>query len=142
MIVDCGATKHFVNNEDYFIDFDDKYRREEERLTLANGDILNYFAVARGTAKIHLRDKNGISHEAILPNALYVPTFPRSILSVKSATEKGGTVILGADGGTLRTKNGVEIPIGTKDRLYTVKAQVAMKQHRETKPSYADIVKS
>ena len=118
LLVDCGATAHIVNDDSKFIYIDEKYNPEEHFIELADGKRCNNVAKKRGTVIVEIRDENGEMRKASLENALYVPSYPQNIFSVRAAAEKGATVQLGANSGELITSKGLRFPIQTIGRLY------------------------
>ena len=58
------------------------------------------------------------THEAILKNALFVPTFKQNILSVQAATENGAEVNFKRDSAELVSPNGTKFNIKKYGRLY------------------------
>ncbi|KAJ8038704.1 hypothetical protein HOLleu_16202 [Holothuria leucospilota] len=88
IIVDTGSTSHAVN-KDSFIKIDPDFKPANHCIELADGKKMYGSALKRGDAKICLIDSQGRSVDAILTNALYCPTYPQSILSVKVATSNG-----------------------------------------------------
>ena len=123
LLVDSGATSHILNEEKNFISFDDDYVPKDHFLELANGEKVKNAAKARGVAKVHIRDENGLLQEAILKNALYIPSFPYNIFSVKSATRKGAQVCFKGNCGTLQAEDGTNFPVNTKNGLYYLNLQ-------------------
>ena len=87
-------------------------------MELANGECIKNSTEAKGSATVEIRDEEGNLRTATLTNVLYAPTFPFNIFSVKSATKNGSIVILGAESGYLRYKDGTNFPIHSKDDLY------------------------
>ena len=51
----------------------------------------------KGVAKIKLYDVNGSSHDLILNNALYVPSYQQDIFLVNAAIEKGASISISLD---------------------------------------------
>ena len=118
LLVDSGANSHIMNEEKNFISFDEDYIPEDHFLELANGEKVRNVVKARGSAKVSIRDKNKVLQEAILKNALYIPSFPHNIFSVKSATQKGAQVCFQGNFGTLQAEDGTNFPVNTKNGLY------------------------
>ena len=112
LLVDCGATAHIVNDDSNFTYVDESYRPEEHYIELADGKRTNNVAKKRGTVTVNIRDEAGELRKGCLYNALYVPSYPQNIFSVRAATEKG------ANSGELITADGVKFPIQTIGRLY------------------------
>ena len=120
LLVDSGATAHIINDKNWFDWFEPNYKSEEHSLDLADGTRITGTVRGKGQANILIRDENGRHRHTKLVNVLYCPTFPCNIFSVNAATKrnKGSTVTLGADSGTLCAKNGTSFPIRTKNGLY------------------------
>ena len=72
---------------------------------LADGSRRNNLAKKRGDAEIMLQDTAGNPMRVTLKGALYVPSFPHDIFSVKAATKQGAEIKL-KDGHNTLTKNG------------------------------------
>ncbi|KAG1933834.1 hypothetical protein F2P79_020360 [Pimephales promelas] len=83
------------------------------------GLMTSGIALRKGTAQVRLRDNNGQVVDTMLMGALYVPSFPQDIFSVKAATSQGATVIFKEDSGKVNksrlvefiTKSGTECQI-------------------------------
>ena len=118
LLVDSGATEHILNEEKNFVNFNEDYIPDDHFLELANGEKVRKAVKARGVAKVHIRDENGVLQEALLKDALYIPSFPHNIFSVKSATRKGAGVCFRSNCGTLMAENGTKFPINSKNGLY------------------------
>ena len=119
LLVDSGCSSHMVNDSSKFIEFDENFKPDEHFLVLADGTKQSGMVEKKGTAIFHMRDKNGKVHETKLEGALYVPSYPQSLFSVKKATkQENATVVLRGEDGELITKNGVNFPIRSIGNLY------------------------
>ena len=118
LLVDCGATAHIINDDSKFIFIDENFNPEEHYIELADGRKCNNVAKKRGTATVDIRDEDGKWRKAKLENALYVPSYPQNIFSVRAAAEKGATVQLGQNSSELITSSGLKFPIQNIGRLY------------------------
>ncbi|KAJ8050275.1 hypothetical protein HOLleu_03413 [Holothuria leucospilota] len=118
LLVDCGATSHIVTDELKFESFDESFRPENHFVELADGSRSNRIAHKRGDANVRIMDADGRCVIAKLENALYIPTFPRSLFSVQAATAKGGTVIFHPKYAEIIHKDGVRFKIEKYGRLY------------------------
>ncbi|XP_031600343.2 kinesin-like protein KIF23 [Oreochromis aureus] len=63
-------------------------------------------------------DSRGQFHKTTLKQALYIPSYPQDIFSVKAATSNRATVIFKQGKDTLRHKEGTKFPIYEYNRLY------------------------
>ena len=86
ILVDTGATSHILSNKELFTEFDASFDPAEHYLELADGNRYNDLAKGRGKAIIYLNDIHGDSRPVTLRDALYVPSYPKDILSVTKAT--------------------------------------------------------
>ncbi|XP_057702354.1 uncharacterized protein LOC130921966 [Corythoichthys intestinalis] len=121
LLVDCGATTHIINEEGKFTTFDNTFNPEQHYIKLADGTMKNNVALKRGDAEVLLQDKRGRSVAVTLKRALYVPTYPQSILSVKAATTDGAKVTFEEGRNKLKTKDGTVFSMEVHGRLYYVK---------------------
>ena len=92
MLVDCGATSHIVNDESMFLKFDSEFDAEKHVIELADGTRCAGVVKGKGVATMFLTSSDGVQHEIMLSNALYVPSYKQSILSVRAAVKKGVSV--------------------------------------------------
>lgn len=72
----------------------------------------------RGDAEVMLKDKNGRNVKAILKNALFIPSYPQDIFSVKAATLNGAEIKFSQDQNELVYKDGTTFIIEEHERLY------------------------
>lgn len=89
IMVDCGATSHMISDYTKFKTVDKTFKPENHVIELADGTKVSGVAKARGEAEIALMDSKGHKVTALLKNALYIPTFPQDIFSVRAATLNG-----------------------------------------------------
>ena len=118
LMVDTGATSHIVTDEGKFQSFDEQFEPRKHVLELADGVRASGIALKRGAAKVWLRDNTGREVETELTGALYVPSFPQDIFSVRAATSKGATVVFKEGQNKLIHKNGTTFDIKVYDRLF------------------------
>lgn len=85
IIVDTGATSHIVNT-DVIIKQDSQFKPAKHCIELADGRMVFGSAIKRGDARVTLIDNQGKQVETILKEALYIPSYPQSLFSVKAAT--------------------------------------------------------
>ncbi|XP_071832439.1 uncharacterized protein [Apostichopus japonicus] len=88
LLVDTGATSHALN-VDTFVSVDPTFAPGSHCIELVDGTKLYGSAIKRGDAKVSLVNSDCKIVEVILQNALYCPSYPKSIFSVKSATANG-----------------------------------------------------
>ncbi|KAM9791032.1 uncharacterized protein LOC133165345 [Syngnathus typhle] len=93
LMVDCGATSHIITDLAKFKRFDDGFQAETHCVELADGTRCKGVAERRGDAEVCLIDSTGRHLNATLRQALYIPSYPQDILSVKAATARGATVV-------------------------------------------------
>ena len=93
LLVDSGATSHIINDKSKFVTFDRNFDPNSHVLELADGSKANV-VTGKGAAKVKLFYINGSSHDIILHNALYIPTYQQDIFSVNTAVESGGSISL------------------------------------------------
>ncbi|KAG1961315.1 hypothetical protein F2P79_005481 [Pimephales promelas] len=93
LMVDAGATSHIITDIAKFRRFDSSFQADTHCVELADGTRCNGVAKSRGDAAVCLVDNTGRRFKATLRNALYIPTYPQDIFSVKAATSNGATVI-------------------------------------------------
>lgn len=118
LMVDTGATSHIVTDIGKFKEFDETFKPEKHSVELADGTRTNGVAERRGAAEVYLRDNTGRRVKTTLTKALYVPSFPQDIFSVKAATANGASVNFRQGCNKLIHKNGTTFDIKEYDRLY------------------------
>ncbi|KAK6311199.1 hypothetical protein J4Q44_G00192540 [Coregonus suidteri] len=110
-MVDTGATSHIVTDIGKFKEFDETFKPEKHSVELADGTRTNGVAERRGAAEVYLRDNTGRRVKTTLTKALYVPSFPQDIFSVKAATANGASVNFRQGCNKLITQNGTTFDI-------------------------------
>ena len=118
LMVDTGATSHVVTDESKFKDFNSTFQLEKHWVELADGTRCSRVAQKRGNAEFFLFDNRGQRHKATLRDALYIPSYPQNIFSVKAATGSGATVVFKEGKNALITKDGNRFDIQVYSRLY------------------------
>ncbi|XP_054634327.1 uncharacterized protein LOC129182354 [Dunckerocampus dactyliophorus] len=106
LMVDCGATSHIITDLAKFKSFDESFKAESHCVELADGTRCSGGAERRGDAGVSLMDSRGRALKTTLRGALYIPSCPQDIFSVKAATVSDGTVIFKMDKDVLIHKNG------------------------------------
>lgn len=124
LMVDTGATSHVINDIAWFTSFDSTFRPETHSVELADGTRCSGVAQRRGTAVVTLIDSSGRRCNAKLRDALYVPSYPQNIFSVKAATTTGSTVIFKEGDDALITRCGTRFDIHVYGRLYYLHTEV------------------
>ena len=124
LMVDTGATSHVINDIALFTSFDSTFRPETHSVELADGTRCSGVAQRRGTAVVTLIDSSGRRCNAKLLDALYVPSYPQNIFSVKAATTTGSTVVFKEDNDVLITRYGTRFDIHVFGRLYYLHTEI------------------
>ncbi|XP_071949175.1 uncharacterized protein [Antedon mediterranea] len=117
ILVDTGCTSHVVNDREKFSSFDATFKSLNHTIELADGSVAKGVAVKRGHAHINLIDENNEKVETVLKNALYIPTYPHNIMSVRAATTTGARVTLSKEENTI-TNAGRTFKMSIIDNLY------------------------
>ena len=121
LMVDCGATSHIITEEDAFTKFDETFNPNAHYMELADGTRMSNVALKRGDAEVCLQDREGRCSKVTLRKALFIPSYPQSILSVKAATTNGATVTFQEGQNELIHKDGTVFRIEVHERLYYLK---------------------
>jgi hypothetical protein len=117
LLVDTGATSHIVNDKSKFISFDEDFDPNAHIIELADGSKAKV-VTGKGIAKVKLYDVNGSSHDLILNNALYVPSYQQDIFSVNAAIEEGASISLDKHSKSFKSADGAVFNIEQVGRLY------------------------
>ncbi|CAB4039167.1 Retrovirus-related Pol poly from transposon TNT 1-94, partial [Paramuricea clavata] len=117
LLVDTGATSHIVNDKSKFISFDEDFDPNAHIIELADGSKAKV-VTGKGVAKVKLYDVNGSSHDLILNNALYVPSYQQDIFSVNAAIEEGASISLDKHSKSFKSSDGAVFNIEQVGRLY------------------------
>lgn len=118
LMVDTGATSHIITDLKKFKQFDDKFQPEKHYIELADETKASGVAQRRGDAEVHLIDSAGHKVKTILKNALYIPSYPQNIFSVKAATTNGASISFQQGQDKLTHKDGTKFSIHEYNRLY------------------------
>lgn len=121
LMVDCGATSHIITEKNKFIKFDETFDPKKHYMELANGSRTNNVALKKGDANVSLQDTQGQWTTITLKDALFIPSYPQSIFSVKAATAYGAQVIFKKGQNELVNKDGTVFSIEEYNRLYYLK---------------------
>ena len=118
LMVDTGATSHIITDIEKFKNFDNTFQPEKHVLELADGTRTCGVASKRGDAEIFLINSEGQRVKATLKRALYIPSYPQDIFSVKTATTNGASVNFKQGRDQLIHKDGTRFDIKEYNRLY------------------------
>lgn len=118
LIVDTGATSHMLNDRGRFKSFDSSFKPESHSMELADGRWTFGLAEGRGDAQVCLTDSDGRICTVTLKSALYIPSFPQELFSVKCATAHGAKVLFEKGNNVLVAPNGARFNIDVCDRMY------------------------
>lgn len=111
ILVDTGASCHFLNDIERFKSFDGSPEATSE---FQNGTKGEGDAQQKGTAVVYLLDNSGKQHRAELQGALYISSYPHNIFSVARATTRGVTIPLVV----MVTKDGSRFDISQSRNLF------------------------
>lgn len=120
LMVDCGATSHIITEGSKFTRFDKTFNPQQHFMELADGTRENNVALKRGDAEVMLRDQKGRNIMVTLKSALFIPSYPQSILSVEAITTDGAKVVFQKGKSELTTKDGTVFRIKELERLYYI----------------------
>ncbi|KAL6471867.1 hypothetical protein MHYP_G00205170 [Metynnis hypsauchen] len=118
LMVDCGATSHILTDINCFTQFEEDFNPSSHYMELADGTRMNNVALRRGDAEVLLQDVRG---RVTLKKALFIPTYPQSIISVQAATNDGAKVIFKEGQNELINRDGRMFNIEVHERLYYLK---------------------
>lgn len=113
LMVDCGATTHMINDAKAV----DKNFRPKNHM-LADTSKVSGMAKIRGDAKVYLLNSKGRRVKTRLKQALYIPSFPQNIFSVKAATANTAKIRFKDGDNWLEHKDGTKFKIDVYGRLY------------------------
>lgn len=118
LMVDTGATSHIITDIRKFRKFDPTFQPEKHFIELADGTRANGVALKRGDAEVSLVSREGETVKATLRDALFIPTYPQDIFSVKAATANGASIKFQQGHDELVHQSGTEFDIVEHNRLY------------------------
>lgn len=128
LLVDTGATSHIVT-KDSFKRVDGTFKPTEHYMELAGGTKTRNIAVKRGDAEVTLKDVSGRNVKVVLKNALFIPSYPQDIFSVKAATSNGAELKFQQGQNKLVHKDGTTFTIKEHNQLYYLNT---VKQYHST----------
>lgn len=117
-MVDCGATSHMINDTTKFKRIDKNFRPEDHMIELADGIKVTGMAKMRRYAEVYLLDSKGRLVKTRLKQALYIPTFPQNIFSVKAATANEAEIHFKDGDDWLVLKDGTMFRMDVYGKLY------------------------
>lgn len=123
LIVDTGASSHIVNDRTRFRNFDSKFKPERHSMELADGKRTFGLAHGRGDAEVCLVNSEGRRCTVTLKNALYIPSFPQELFSVKCATANGAEVFFKEGKNVLISPGGTRFNIHVTDKMYYLETE-------------------
>lgn len=97
-------------------------------MELADGTRMNNVALKRGDAEVLLQDSEGKSVIMTLKRALFIPSYPQSIISVQAATMDGAKVVFQEGRNELVSNEGTVFRIEEHERLYYLRTVNTHKQ--------------
>lgn len=118
LMVDCSATSHIINDATKFKTVDKSFRPEDHMIELADGTKVSGMAKMRGDAEVYLLDSEVGRVRTRLKQALYIPSFPQNIFSVKAATKNGAEVCFKDGDNWLVNRDGTKFKMDVYGRLY------------------------
>lgn len=121
LLVDCGATRHIINDKSAFSSFEENFDSANHFVELADGNRKSNIFLGKGTAKINLVDFDDNIHTVTLKEALFAPSFPTNLFSVKMATRCGAQFSFGEEN-QLIAPDGRCFPIIEDRDLYFLKS--------------------
>ena len=116
LMVDTGATSHIIT-KDILQNCDETFDPNNHYMELADGSRKNNLVQKVGDAEVILRDDTGRPVKAILKGALYIPSYPHDIFSVKAATKNGAEITL-RHADNKMVKEGATFTITEYNRLF------------------------
>ena len=111
LMVDAGATSYIITDISKFKEFDSTFQAGTHCVELADGSRCTGVAKNRGDVEVWLLDSRGRLFRTTLRSALYIPTYPQDIFSVKAATSNGATVTFSERKNVVLHKDGTKFPI-------------------------------
>ena len=120
IMVDTVATSHIIKDIERFKNFDDSFQPDSHFIELADDTKTNRVALRRGDAEICLVNTNGNMESVTLKGALFIPSYPQDIFSVKSVTANGAVITFKKNKNEMIHKNGIKFNIFIHNRLYHI----------------------
>ena len=132
-LVDSGCSSHIVTDDSSFIEIDESFKPHKHSVELADGRKCCNIAKKKGSVKVTLTDKSGISHECVLNDTLYIPSYPENLFSVKAATRAGCSVNFHPNYAELVTKDNNKFEINCRGSLYYLQNVTLVNRVRDLK---------
>lgn len=117
LMVDTRATSHIITDVRKFKRFHHTFQPEKHFMEL-DGTRANSVALKRGDAEVNLMSCEGERVKATLRDALFIPTYPQNIFSVKAATTNGALVKFEQGHDELIHESSKRFEIKENNRLY------------------------
>uniref|UniRef100_A0A2M4CV35 Putative pol polyprotein n=1 Tax=Anopheles darlingi TaxID=43151 RepID=A0A2M4CV35_ANODA len=111
--VDSGASRHMTGNKEFFNQFS---ATNTGTVTLANGQKTRINGTGRGT--LICTDSEGKPRSILLSDVLYVPKLTSGLISVRSLTRKGMTVLFTGEQCRIKGENKEVIATASSGSLY------------------------
>ena len=118
-LVDSGSTKHVVNEDDGFINYDESFKPGDHCVELADGTKTWGVAKKKGDMLVKVRNSDGDVVDITLNDVLYMPSYPQNVFSVKAAVRKSNARVgFENDKSAIYAPDGTQFPMHEKNSLY------------------------
>ena len=117
-MVDTGATSHIIKDIDGLKNFDESFQPDNHFIELTVRRNTNGVALKWSNADICQVNMNGNKMSVTWKGALFVPSYPQDIFSVKSAAANGAAITFKKNKNELIHKNITKFNIFVHNRLY------------------------
>ena len=121
--MDTGVSSHIINDMGKFKSFDSTFKPERNSMELADGKRTVGVAQDRGDAQVCLLNSDGCRCAVTLKNALYIPSYPQELFSVKCATAHGAKVFFDEGKDVIVTPDGTRYNIYVCKRMYYLQTE-------------------
>ena len=138
LLVDSGATDHIINDVSKFVSVDRSFEPKNYDIELADGTKSSGIAQMKGTAIVHILDEDGNARKTYLNNALFIPSYPKNIFSVRAAAKNDAVFYIGRNSRLIC--KGVKFPINVIDDLYYLNAPFMCKRSFSRSTSASSIM--
>jgi hypothetical protein len=126
LLIDSGCTGYMLKDRELFVELDRGYNG-----TVGNADGGQSTIEGRGTAAFWVQDEYNRYRKMELKDAMYVPSYSRNLLSVKTLCDREANVDFGK-GARLRTSNGTIFPFSVRDNLYSLQVHAMINDDADT----------